>query len=232
MNRQAITDEFAVLQTKVCDRLCKKGVNVKDFRLFVVNQFSPGDCIPPPPASLKDIFMAITHHGLWDYFHYSPLVQIVQEFGEGDSEMEAWIQEYVKDLNSYNSITTIEHCIEFELDAHTDTPPERKVKHDPRYYCPMEWKTAFTDHSLQHLAEVWTMFSDHYLQPDFPLTALKEEHVRGGDVTVVWLVPARFIPQLIETAKTNTKFFRKYYILKVTVGDECVYEEVRVEASI
>lgn len=200
----------------MCDRLFEKGVNIEQFRQFVTNQFCPRVCIPPPPASLKEIFEVITHHGLWDYFHYSPLVQIVRRFGDGDSEMKAWIQEYMKDLKSYNLIATIEDCSE--------------AKYDPRYYHPVEWKIAFTDHSLQHLAEVWTMFSDHYLMPDSPQTALRE-CVHKGDDTVLWLVPSRLIPQLIKTAKTDTKFFQEYCILKVTVGDQCVYEEERIEAS-
>lgn len=73
-NRQAIKVRFADFQTKVCDKLLKNGVSIERFRLFVKNQFPPGDCIPPPPASLTEIFEAITHHHLWNYFHYSPLV--------------------------------------------------------------------------------------------------------------------------------------------------------------
>ena len=80
-NRQAIAARFADFQTKVCDKLSKNGVSIEQFRLFVKNQFPPGDCVPPHPARLTDIFEAITHHGLWDYFHYSPLVRIAEKFG-------------------------------------------------------------------------------------------------------------------------------------------------------
>ena len=54
---------------------------------LVKNQFPPGDFIPPAPASLIEIFEANTHHGLWNYFHYSPLVQIAKKYGAGDSEL-------------------------------------------------------------------------------------------------------------------------------------------------
>ena len=93
-NRQVITAKFADFQTKVCKKLFSNGVDIEQFRLFVANQFPPGDCIPPPPASLTEIFEAITHHGLWDCFHYSPLVHIAKKFGAGDHEMASWVQTY------------------------------------------------------------------------------------------------------------------------------------------
>ena len=54
-NQQAIKDKFADFLTKVCDKLVKNGVDTQQVRLFVTNQFPPGDCIPPALASLTDI---------------------------------------------------------------------------------------------------------------------------------------------------------------------------------
>ena len=223
-NRQAIAARFADFQTKVCDKLSKNGVNIEQFRLFVKNQFHPGDCIPPRPASLTEMFEAITHHGLWNYFHYSPLVRITEKFGANDSEMKSWVQTYKNDLKAYQLVTTVEDYIETHLD-NVDAPPAKRAKHDPRYYCPMEWKTQFIDHSLQYLADVWEKFSTHYLMPDSPPTAMLDR-VREGCFSVTWLVPSALIPSLIERAKIDTDFFQKHCILKVTVGDQCVYEEV------
>ena len=101
----------------MCDKLLKNGVDVKPFRLFVKNQFPPGKFIPPPPAGLTDIFEAITDHGLWDYFHYSPLVQIVQRFGANDSDMQHWVQTYKKDLKAYSIVTSVEDYVEADLDV-------------------------------------------------------------------------------------------------------------------
>ena len=132
-NRQAIAARFADFQTKVCDKLSKNGVNIEQFRLFVKNQFHPGDCIPPRPASLTEMFEAITHHGLWNYFHYSPLVRITEKFGANDSEMKSWVQTYKNDLKAYQLVTTVEDYIETHLD-NVDAPPAKRAKHDPRYY--------------------------------------------------------------------------------------------------
>ena len=238
-NQEAIAAKFADFQTKVCDKLSKKGVDIEQFRLFVTNQFPPGDCIPPPPARLTEIFEAITHHRLWDYLHYSPLVRIAEKFGEDDSEIKGWVQTYKNDLKAYRLVTTVEDYIDAPLDtAHTppakkakydfdvaNASPAKKAKYNPRYYSPVEWKTKFIDHSLQYLADVWEKFSAVYLMPDSPPTAMLD-HVRRGCFSVTWLVPSALIPSLIERAKIDTDFFQKHHILKVTVGDQCVYEQV------
>ena len=223
-NRQAINKKFANFLTNVCNKMLKNGVNVETFRLFVQALFPPGDCIPPLPTSLTEVFQAITHHGLWDSLHYSPLAQIVQKFGADDPEMMGWIQSYKKDLKAYTIVASIEDCIESNLDTCTDQSQVDSAKYDPRYNSPVEWKTNFVHHSLQHLTDVWEMFSDRYLLPDSPPTALLDR-VWKGCVSVTWLVPSYLIPQLIKRVKINTEFFQKHRILKVTVGGEIVYEE-------
>ena len=220
-NREAIKGKFANFQRKACNKLFKNGVDINQFWLFVTALFPPGDCIPPPPTDFTKVFVAITRHGLWSYFHYSPLARIIREFCANDPEKETLIQQYQKDLKSYKLVTNIEDCIESVLDANTDPPP---AKYDSRYVCRMEWKTDFLDHSLEYLTDVWEMFSSHYLVPDSPPTALLDR-VRSGCVTITWLVPSGLIPQLLKTAKVDTDFFQKHRILKVTVGDHCIYEE-------
>ena len=204
--------------------MLKNGVDIDEFRLFVAALFHPGHCIPSPPTNLTEVFNAITHHGLWDSLHYSPLVRIVRKFGAGDPEMETWIQNYKKDLRSYALLTKVEDCIDSELVTFAEPPPTKKAKYDPRYCRPVEMKTDFDDHSLQYLTEVWEMFSDRYLLPDSPPTALLDR-VRRGCVSVVWLVPSYLIPQLLNGVQVDTNFFRKHCILKVTVGADVVYEE-------
>ena len=210
--------------TNVRDKMLKNGVDIETFWFFVAALFPPGDCIPPLPTSLTRVFEAITHHGLWDCLHYSPLVRIVRKFGAGDPEMEAWIHDYKKDVKAYTIVASIEDCIESELDACTDQSRVDSAKYDPRYNRPVEWKADFVDHSLQHLTNVWEMFSDQYLVPDTPPTALLDR-VRKGCVSVTWLVPAYLISQLIERVKIDVTFFRQHRILKVKVAGEVVYEE-------
>ena len=152
-------------------------------------------------------------------------MRIVQAFGAGDPEMETWIQDYKKAVKAYTIVASIKDCIDSDLDTSTVQSRVDSAKYDARYNCPVEWKTDFVDHSLQHLTEVWEMFSDRYLVPDSPPTALLDR-VRRGCVSVTWLVPSYLIPQLIKRVKMgNIMFFQKHRILKVTVAGEVVYEE-------
>ena len=229
-NRQAIMDKFADFQRKVCSKLVKNGVDAEEVRLFVTNQFPPGDCIPPPPANLTEMFKAITQHGLWDYFHYSPLVRITKAFAAGDHEMEGWVQTYKQDLKAHSLVTTVEDYIEADLDI-VDSPPTKRAKYDPHYCTPVEWKMNFpVNHSLQYVTEVWELFSSHYLVPDSPPTALLDR-VRRGCFLLTWRIPSGLIPLLIERAKLDTGFFQQYHILKVTVESKCIYEEVTKEST-
>ena len=189
-NQQAIKYKFADFQTNVCNKLIKNGVDIQQVQLFVRNQFSPGDCIPLAPSSLTEIFEAITYHRLWNYFHYSPLVRIAEKFGANDDEIEGWVQTYKKDLKAFALVTTVEDYIEADL-VNPDTYPANCGKDDPRYYTPVEWKTKFVDHTLQYLAEVWELFSCHYLVPDSPPTALLGR-VRRGCLSVTWLIPSGY----------------------------------------
>ena len=154
-------------------------------------------------------------------------MHIVQTFGANDPEMESWVQTYKKDLKAYSIITAVEDFIEADLDVTDldidDLPPVKRAKCDPRYYCPVEWKTSFLDHTLQHLTEVWEMFSNRYLLPDSPPTALLDR-VRRGCVSITWFVPTHMIPQLIKGVESSTEFFQEHKISKVTVDGKCVYE--------
>ena len=221
-NRQAINGKFATFVKNVCKKMVVTGVDLREFRVFVANLFPPGNFIPRYPTDLTEVFEAITHHGLWDCLHYSPLVQIVQNFGASDPEMKAWIMNYKKDLKAYTIVAKIEDHIEFDLD--TDQSRVSIAKNNPESNRPIEWKTDFVDNSLQHLIDVWEMFSVQYLVPDSPPTALLDR-VRTGCLSVTWLVPSHLIPQLVKRAKVDTTFFQKHRILKVTVDGEIVYEE-------
>ena len=173
--------KFAAFQSKVCNTLLRNGVDTEKFRLFVKNQFPPGDCVPPPPAGLTEIFKAISHHGLWDYFHYSPLVHIVKAFGAGDPEMWEWVQTYKKDLKAYLIVTTLEDFIEADLEV-TNTPPTSRAKYDPHYYHPVGWASEQTDHTLQYFTEVWELFSFCRLVPGSPPVALLDRIRKGAGV--------------------------------------------------
>ena len=207
--------------------MIKNGVDIEEVRLFVVDLFPPGDCIPQSPTDLTEVFEAITHHGLWDSVHYSPLVRIVQTFGAGDPEMMAWIENYKNDLKAYALVARIEDYIESNLDPFTDQPQVYRAKYDPRYNWPVEWKINFVDHSLQHLTNVWELFSVLYLGPDSPPTALLDHVYKDCTcISVTWIIPVHLIPKLKGRVTIDPVFFQKHRILTVIVKDEICCKEM------
>ena len=68
------------------------------------------------------------------------------------------------------------------------------------------------------------MFSNHYLVPDSPPTALLDR-VRKGCVSVTWLVPLYLTKQLAERVKVDPELLQRYRIVKVTVKGDVVYQE-------
>ena len=104
-----------------------------------------------------------------------------------------------------------------------DFPLEERAKYDLHYYCPVEWKTEFIDHSLQYITDVWKVFSCRYLGPKSPPTALLDR-VRKGCFSITWLVPSYLIPALTKRAKSAIDIFQQHHILKLTAADQCVYE--------
>ena len=93
----------------------------------------------------------------------------------------------MKDLKSFFLVTEVEEFIDADLIT-DDLPPAKRAKYDGRYYTLVEWKTGFTNHSLQYLTEVWEEFSCHYLIPDSPPTAVfagivSQSHIRPDPIT-------------------------------------------------
>ena len=66
---------------------------------------------------------------MWDYFHYSTLVRTVRRIGANDTEMESWVQYYMKDLKSFFLVTEVEEFIDADLIT-DDLPPAKRAKYD------------------------------------------------------------------------------------------------------
>ena len=49
---------------------------------------------------------------------------------------------------------------------------------------------------------------------------------------MTWLVPSGLIPLLIKQARIDVKFFQQHRIQKVTVGNECAYEDSAEESTL
>ena len=229
-NKRIITTKYATLLTNVYNRLQQKQTNVREFRLFVIARFPPGDCIPQS-GDLGELFEAITRNGLWDFWNYQPLEDIVHQFGADDKQMEDWVNKYKADLAGFKACTKIVHYMAVvesdssfdESDQDQPTQP-KQAKYDRKYYhkLSVRLKVKVTDQSLSYIDDIWRSVSEYHLIP--PLSSLLD-HICKGSITVVWLIPTGLVPRLLKQIHEAGDFFHQHRITSVTLHDRCVYDE-------
>lgn len=219
-----------MLLTRVCNRLKQKQINVGELRLFTILCF-PGDWIPHS-TDIEDIFEAITRNQFWDYWNYSLLEEIVQQFGAGDAEMLSWVNDYKHDLAGFKACTKIidympvlESDSSFD-DSDADEPTTATpAKYDRRYrrQLSIKLKVNLAEHSLLYIDRLWNSIAEVLLLP--PLSALLD-CIRKGCITVVLLIPTGVIPRFLQQVPRVSTFFRAKGIQSVCLEKCCIFSDV------
>ena len=218
-----IRGKFATLVKKVSRKL-QSNINIDDFRVFVVNLFQPGDCIPDS-RSVHEIFCAITKNGLWDYVNYIPLKQIIEEFACDDTEMSDWVRQYEVARSGYMLCTKISDYIDVvavsdSSDVDSDEQlDEKPAKYDPRYYRRLSLKVRakVTEVSMQYVSELWESLASHYRLPS-RMAIL--DSIRAECILVTWLIPTKHTLELFQKARADPDFFQEHNILWAAVDDD------------
>ena len=182
-------------------------------------------CIPNS-SNLLEIFAAITSHGLWDYWNYHPLEQIVEEFGKNDPEIKEKMEKYKQERSGFLLTTKIKDYIPIaknkSFGAQDHLP---KIRRDSEYFQKLSVKLdqRVAEYSLHYLETLWESLSFDLLLPS-PSVLL--EAVLEGSILVVWLIPVQLAGacQLLNKSEHSAKIFQKYPILRVTIDDVCIYE--------
>ena len=169
-NKEEITLKFAKLQLNICKKLKKKPSIIEDLRTFFRQRFSHKNCIPETfTCNLNEIFEAVTWHKLWDYQHYQPLEETVQEFADDDQELIKLIEAYKEDLKSYSVVKKLidDPGIISRINAYKP-PSEEKQHQQPAeyeqqctYYQKLSWKPnmKFSEHTLKYIADLWKKYN-------------------------------------------------------------------------
>lgn len=210
--------------TNVCGRLQQNGIDIGEFSLFVVALFPPGDCIPQT-NDLHRMFRAITQNGLWDFWNYSPLEEIVQRFGKDDPQLLLWINEYKCDLVGFKACTKMITYLSDVKSSDTEQPaPVNAAKYDHKYYheLSVKLKLNVANRSLSFIDDLWRSVSECFLLP--PLSALFDR-VHKGCITVVWLIPTSLVPRLLRQIYKARVFLKQRHIASLALDNLCVYNE-------
>ena len=212
---------------KVAGKLMKKNINMKDFRLYVINLFPPGDIITGA-VNVLDVFAIISRHQLWDSFHYLPLEEIANEFGQHDQELSAIIDKYKAEVAGFKATTKIVDFIKACSSEEDIADPEESIQKDiARYdkrYChrlTFKLKTRVTEKCLNFIDQFWMFIADHFIIPSLSVLL---DSIKDGCVEVTWCVPTKFAVKIQTGIAYSSEFLRKLKITRVMMDGVIIYE--------
>lgn len=198
---------------------------MNDFRLYISTLFSPGDFISKCD-SISEIFSAISHNLLWDYFFYHPVEQICKDFGNRNSELKRLINNYKSDLAGFKATTKIIEYIRECKDENEIADPKKsisqyKARYDPQYCRRLAVKlnVPITIKSLIYIDQFWKSVSDLFLLPSLPVLL---ESIHEGCTELTLLISVKLASKL-ELVIDLQEIFKQYEVLQVLL--DCGSEE-------
>ena len=230
MNEFQLLGKFAGLlgfvETKLQQRLGPEKVK-RELRSFIIRLFpNLPESLIPISSDVAVIFEAMRRHKLLTHLNVAGLEQVIKHFCKDDSEMESKMEQYRRDRSGFLLAKKIKDYISKARSRFPyvcDEPvSELQPKRTPAYLTQLtvQLEHSVAEYHLDYLEELWKSLSDVLSLP--PLYILLDAVIMNS-VLVVWLIPTDMVPEATEKAKQNADFFKTYPILKVTIGDECVY---------
>ena len=226
-NLITIKERFAKLVNDVAAKLNTVELDFEAFHFFMVDLFPPGKCIPQSKNVIK-IFEAVTQNGLWSYWHFSPVENIIKEYAPSDDEMKSWVDNYRKDLSGYKATTKIADAMEIyssSIEEFEEADPDQRplVTCDPTYLrcLSVKLKTRVTEKTLVYIDDLWLSLAEKFLLPS--LSVLLDK-IQAGCVEVTWLIPPHYVFQIVGNLQENATFLQSKGIMKVLLDGECVYD--------
>lgn len=232
--------KFARLQTLVCrkvqSRIAVNRTSFQQFLLYITTLFPPSDCVPQT-AKISEIFLTITDHGLWDYWHYSPLWRVSEMYAGKNSDVAATFSEYLKELRTFKETTSLRQYMACcDLKGFGSEDEEEEVEDYPlglplarksqRYlrHLTMRLGAQVAHRNLLFLDNLWSSFATKFRLP--PTAILNR--VTETPFCVTWLVPSYTVHILMMGARSTQELFKEHRVEEIVVDDLCIYEDVEV----
>ena len=218
-----INSNFSLLVSRVPRRLKSKKIDRKEFLMYIINMFHPGDFIPKT-AGIVEIFEMISRNRLWDYMNYFPLEAIILKFGGDDAELNVWMKEYKENLTGFLATTKIveyfDACKDDKKIAKTD---DRIARYDEDYCAKltMKLKVLVTEESLDYIDKLWRSIAGNYLLPSLSYLI---EKIYIGSLVVVLLIPTKSAMQILKSSHTPKSFFKQDDIICIMIEDKIIYQ--------
>ena len=224
INKRKIEVKFASLLTNVRKKLREKQINSEDlgflaYSIFLREYISKS-------SSVNEIFEAMNHHRLWDYWNYYLLEEFILHFATDDPEAKVMMETYRQDLDSYKvTEKIIDHIDSFNETPDEEGQPKQLARYDQQCYqkLSLKIKMNFTDHSLKYIDDLWNRFANLYSLP--PRAALLDR-IQKGCISIVWLIPPHLVSQIFYTAPPlRGDFYHEHEITRVELNGKCIYDE-------
>ena len=239
---QMIQGKFSMLVTKSLRRLQKRKINVKDVQMFLVTMYSSPNSrdgsevitVIESAKTLDAIFRALGKCGLWDYFNYYLLQNIIEEFASDDDELNHMIKKYQKDLTGYVLALRIQTYLDTYLDANehsTATSDSEDSADEIITLSPQQKRELFkkltvkvkanvTDHSLGYVNDLWQSLTTQFALPQ---PAMILHKVAEGCIGITLLIPANLVEHVTRMAQKTSNMFAEKHILRVMLEEQCLY---------
>ena len=188
---------------------------MKKFHLYVVNRFPPGN-IFSNTLSLSDIFETISCHQLWSYSHYTPIEQILNEFGENDPEIRKEMDNWsFLDSMPPPYINACNNRDEYIADP-DDSLRQNMARYDKQYCRKLTVKLGIrvTYQSLDYIDQIWSSIAEHFVLPSLSVIL---DSIHRGCVEITWYVPSLYALQIQANISDSTDFFQANKVIQLVI---------------
>ena len=226
-NEEKIKALFSSLVLKVQSAL-QSQIDISTLRDFLITFF---ECDFPETSDVKKLLAAITLKRLWDYHHYSPLEQLIDQFLPTDQEVGSVMKAYKARLSGFYLTTKLIDYIEYQnlsaddSDEECDQPsPKLTIKQYKKIKVVLQLERKISQVSLDYVVKLWQSFAEEYEIPS--LTAVIDRIVVGS-LEVTWTVPQHIADVILP----RSKFFRSNGIVLVSIDDVVIYDEKQMVST-
>ena len=233
-NLQKIKDKFAPLLALAHRVLQGKDIDMSNFRLFLTAHYLPEEddndtrAIDPTKfvsqvlgtaQSVSEILQSLMIHRLLNYKNFDVLRSIINHYASDDVEMKVKLDEYEQELAGYVLVTKMKDYLNAEIQQSEQSESDPKLLDE----LSLKVKANVTEKTLTYVNELWKSL---VRQIKLPVTALIFHKIAEGCVEITWFLPCHLTEFTTRQLQESTDYFQEENILRVTIADRCVYEEL------
>ena len=233
-----IEEKFSTLVTKSCRRLQSRKIKIrfKDVKMFLITMYSSPKsrdgstivaAVVKSAASLEEIFLALSEHGVWNYLNYYLLQSIIKVFAHDDKELNSMMEQYQKDLTGYiltlriqTYLDATKHPIATSGSDNTDEVVPLQQDYELFKKLTAKYEINITNHTLSYVIDLWQSLTKQFA---LPRPAMILHDIAEECIGITWLIPANLVKYVTKMAQETTNMFAEENVLRVTLEEQCIY---------